>query len=262
VHIVKIERSNCQPVIKALEEDYITHVFAIYDLQYDLEHAIMHAAYENETLNGYVLTYTALDFPSVILECNRRTATKLINYTPKNHFIIHCPPNLLALIQARFPTEKHYVEDWMLVKEGEANSFKSEKTRKLQSENDASRLADLLATREDRPKTNASKCYNLISKMPTYGVFIGDELVSYAGSFIQMPQIWMIGGVYTHPESRNKGYATLATSAVTEEALRNAETAALFARTDNYPAVRAYEKIGYRKIGEKLWIDVGTAMKP
>jgi predicted GNAT family acetyltransferase len=72
----------------------------------------------------------------------------------------------------------------------------------------------------------------------------------------------MIGGVYTHPEHRNKGYSTLATSAVTEEALENAEAAALFVRSDNYPAIRAYEKIGYKKIGEKLWVDVGTGLMP
>ena len=88
------------------------------------------------------------------------------------------------------------------------------------------------------------------------------ELVSYAGSFIQLPQVWMIGGVYTQPTRRNKGYATLATSAITEEALRNAEAAALFVRLDNYPAIGVYEKIGYRKIGEKVWVDVGTGLRP
>jgi predicted GNAT family acetyltransferase len=72
----------------------------------------------------------------------------------------------------------------------------------------------------------------------------------------------MIGGVYTHPTHRNKGYATLAVSKVTEQALRNAEAAALFVRSDNYPAIRAYEKIGYKKIGEKLWVDMGTGLRP
>jgi hypothetical protein len=72
----------------------------------------------------------------------------------------------------------------------------------------------------------------------------------------------MIGGVYTRPDHRNKGYATLATSAITREALEKSESAALFVRSDNYPAIRAYEKIGYEKIGEKLWVDVGTGRKP
>jgi predicted GNAT family acetyltransferase len=95
-----------------------------------------------------------------------------------------------------------------------------------------------------------------------YGVFTQKKLVSYAGSFLQLPQVWMIGGVYTHPDYRSKGYATLATSTVTEEALNNASVAALFARSDNVPALKAYSKIGYRKIGNKVWVDVGTGMKP
>jgi predicted GNAT family acetyltransferase len=98
--------------------------------------------------------------------------------------------------------------------------------------------------------------------MPIYGVFKEGQLVSYAGSFIQLPQVWLIGGVYTDPEHRNRGYATLATSAITEEALKTAEAAALFARSDNRPAIKAYEKIGYKKIGEKVWVDVGTGLKP
>jgi predicted GNAT family acetyltransferase len=102
----------------------------------------------------------------------------------------------------------------------------------------------------------------LIGKQPIYGVFVNDEIVSYAGSFIQLPQVWMIGGVYTNPKHRNKGYATLATSAVTQEALENAKTAALFVRSNNHPAIRIYENIGYKKIGKKLWIDMGTGIKP
>ena len=72
----------------------------------------------------------------------------------------------------------------------------------------------------------------------------------------------MIGGVYTHPGYRNRRYATLATSAITDEALGKSDAAALFARSDNYSAIRAYEKIGYRKIGERLWVDVGIGIRP
>ncbi|MDI6904411.1 MAG: GNAT family N-acetyltransferase [Candidatus Bathyarchaeia archaeon] len=107
---------------------------------------------------------------------------------------------------------------------------------------DASKLAMLLSSREERPRGTVKKYIERISKMPLYGVLVNGELVSYAGSFIQLPQVWMIGGVYTHSNHRNKGYAALATSAVTEEALKHAETAALFVRSDNYPAIRVYEK--------------------
>jgi GNAT superfamily N-acetyltransferase len=259
--VEKIVEGNKQNVINSLRSDVIRHVFAFYDIQYEPERTIMYAAFENSHLKGYILIYTAPDFPSVILESEMGIAEKLVEYAPENHFIMHVQPDLLPIVKGKFPNAKHYVEDWMVVKKGQARFFKSEHVRKLGGENDASRLGILLSSREDRPK-RTKKFLDWISNMPIYGVSINSELVSYAGSFIQLPQVWMIGGVYTHPNHRNKGYATLATSAVTEEALKHAETAALFVRSDNHSAIRVYEKIGYEKTGEKLWVDVGTGLKP
>ena len=260
--IEKVDESNKKGIIDFLKANVIKHVFALYDLQHDPNHTIMHAALENGNLKGYILIYTALQFPSVILECENNFATQLLEYAPKNLFIIHAPPETLPVIKSKFKDAKHYIENWMLVKREEVNFFKSDFVRRLHSENDTHKLFTLLSSRQDRRAGTLQNSLELIRKMPTYGVFIKNELVSYASSFLQLPEVWMIGGVYTHPNHRNKGYATLATSAVTEEALKNSESAALFVRSDNYPAIRVYEKIGYRKIGEKLWVDVGTGMKP
>jgi predicted GNAT family acetyltransferase len=260
--IEKVNKDNKQRVIASIRSDVIKHVFAFYDIQHEPEKTTMYAAFENEELKGYVLIYKGLDFPSVDLECEEDIAEKLMAYVSENHFIMHTKSNLLSIVKRKFPDVKHYVENWMLIKKGQTNFFKSPNIRRLCTEDDASRFHLLLSTREERPKGTVSRCMDMIAKMPIYGVFLEDELVSYAGSFIQLPQVWMIGGVYTHPDYRSRGYATLATSAVTEEALRNAEAAALFVRSDNYPAIKAYEKIGYKNIGEKLWIDVGTGMKP
>jgi RimJ/RimL family protein N-acetyltransferase len=259
--IEKIGQNNEERLIDSIKADVIKHVFAFYDIQCEPEYTTVYAAFENDNLTGYILIYAALDFPSVVLECERTTAEKLLEHAPKNHFIMHVPPNLLPVIETKFSSAKHYVEDWMLVKKGDADFFKSERVRRLLSPDDSSQLAVLLSSREDRPK-RTKKFMDWISKTPLYGIYVDSELLSYAGSFIQLPQVWMIGGVYTHPNHRNKGYATLATSAITEEALKHAEAAALFVRSDNYSAIRVYGKIGYRKIGEKLWVDVGTGLRP
>jgi len=260
--IEKVKENNRQRVIDSLRLDVLRHVFAFYDIQHEPDCTTMYAAFENGSLKGYILIYTALEFPSVILECETDTAEKLVHYAPENHFIMHVPLNLLPIIKRKFPRAKCYVEDWMLVKSDDAIFFRSKLLRRLRTEDDASKLAMLLSSRKGRTTGTVKKYVELISKQPIYGVFVNGELISYAGSFIQLPQVWMIGGVYTHPKHRSKGCATLATSAVTEEALKNAEAAALFVRSDNYSAIKIYEKIGYKKIGEKLWIDAGTGMKP
>jgi len=253
--IEKVDDKNRKLIMDFIKGDVVKHVFAYYDVQYDPEHTIAYAALKDNSLEGYILVYTALEVPSVILECGNDIAEALINYAPKNHFIMHCPPNLLHVAK-RFLHLKHYFENWMLVRKESAKYVKSELVRRLNLEEDATSLRNLLSTRKDRPAGTTEKYLDWIRKMILYGVFVDDELVSYAGSFLQLPQVWMIGGVYTHPHHRNKGYSTFATSAVTEEALKHAEAAALFVRSDNYPAIRVYEKIGYKKIGEKLWVDV------
>jgi RimJ/RimL family protein N-acetyltransferase len=259
--IVSVDKTNRQWVVDQLRLDVITHVFAFYDLQYDQENTTMRLAVENSDLRGYILTYHALDFPSVVLECNSGDAAKLLEYAPRDKFIMHAPQHLLPIIESKFPESTHYVENWMLVKKGKAKFFQSDHVRRLK-EADGSKLASILSSRKDRPNQPEKRYSDWIKKKPMYGVFVNGELVSYAGSFIQTSEVWMIGGVYTPPDHRNKGYATLVTSAITREALEKSEAAALFVRSDNYPAIRTYAKIGYEKISEKLWVDVGTGRKP
>lgn len=259
--IEKVDKNNMQKVLDCLKSDIIRHVFAYYDIQHEPEHTTMYAAFENNSLKGYILIYTATEFPSVNLEGEPDAAQVLLGYTPKNHFIMHTQPKLLPIIKNRIPSEKHYLENWMMVKKGKASFFRSKHVRRLEF-GDASNLAMLLSSHENRPTRTVGKCLDWINKMPLYGVFVNNELVAYAGSFIQLPQVWMIGGVFTHPNHRSKGYSTLATSAVTEEALKNAEAAALFVRSDNISAINVYEKISYKKIGEKLWVDIGTGLRP
>jgi ribosomal protein S18 acetylase RimI-like enzyme len=262
IRIEEISEKNEPILLEYIKSDIVKHVFAVNDIQNDPQHTTVYIAFENGDLKGYILIYTAADVPSVILECEENVAQILFEHAPSNNFIVHAPPNLLPAIKRRFPDAKHYVEDWMLAKKDEARFFKSEFVRRLRTEEDALKLANLLLSRKDRPLNSLKKYIDWIGRMPIYGVFMEDRLVSYAGSFIQLPQIWFIGGVYTDPEHRNKGYATLATSAITEEGLKTADAAALFVRSDNHPAIRTYEKIGYRKIGEKVWVDVGTGLKP
>ena len=262
IDIELVNEKNRDRILRIIKTDVIQHVFAVYDIQNDQEHTTTYAAFEGEKLKGYILIYTGTDIPSVVLECEEDVEEDLLKHAPADNFIIHTLVNLLPAIKKRSPAAEHYVEDWMLVKKESARFFESNQVRRLQTEQDASSLADMLLTRKDRPENTLKKYVEWISRMPMYGVFDGNELVSYAGSFIQLPQVWFIGGVYTDPNHRNRGYATMATSAVTQEALRKSEAAMLFVRTDNYPAIKAYEKIGYRKIGEKLWVDIGTGLKP
>ncbi|HDM23896.1 MAG TPA: GNAT family N-acetyltransferase, partial [Candidatus Bathyarchaeota archaeon] len=88
-----------------------------------------------------------------------------------------------------------------------------------------------------------------------YGIFENGKLVSVAHTYVRLPEIWVVGGVYTRPEYRGRGYATSVTSAVTRDAVQSGAVAMLHVAEDN-PAYRIYERIGYREIARKKWIIV------
>lgn len=73
--------------------------------------------------------------------------------------------------------------------------------------------------------------------------------VSFTGFNATMPDCVQIGGVFTPPDLRSKGYARAAVALHLDEARKNGATRAiLFASGE--PAARAYRGIGFEHIGE------------
>ncbi len=94
----------------------------------------------------------------------------------------------------------------------------------------------------------------IISKWRYYGLFINRLLVSIACRYIALPDVWIIGDVFTHPNFRGKGYAKIVTSAITRDAVMSGAKALLHVREDNVPAIKVYRRLGYKVIRRRLWI--------
>lgn len=77
--VIEVNESNKQRIIEFLKEDAVKHVFALYDIQHDLANTKIYLALKNEALDGYLLIYTAMAFPSVILEGKMDAAKTLIS---------------------------------------------------------------------------------------------------------------------------------------------------------------------------------------
>ncbi len=95
-----------------------------------------------------------------------------------------------------------------------------------------------------------------------FGMRVGTELVSVASLVSRLPRMAAVMGVETRVGFRGKGYGTAVTSAATGEGLKHSESCMLFVRSDNFGAIRIYKKLGYRKVGEELWVDFGTGLVP
>ena len=99
-------------------------------------------------------------------------------------------------------------------------------------------------------------------RRPVFAIIRDGRIVSLALIFLSTPDVAFVGGVYTVPELRNRGLATSVTSMATEEALRLSGLAALIVRADNAPAIRVYEKVGYRPYRRIKWVCVGVDYPP
>ena len=104
------------------------------------------------------------------------------------------------------------------------------------------------ATRREEVEVNLTRS---IVEETSYVLLDRGELVSMTGFTSEVAQVVQIGGVWTPPELRGRGYAR---SAVARHLLsardRGVERAILFTAQDNHPAQRAYEALGFEKIGD------------
>lgn len=84
------------------------------------------------------------------------------------------------------------------------------------------------------------------------GHLVDGRLVAVAGTHSISPSagIAVVGNVFTHPQHRGHGYATLVTSAVTAELLRTLRDVVLSVDPSNTPAVQAYRTLGYVPVDE------------
>jgi len=90
-----------------------------------------------------------------------------------------------------------------------------------------------------------------------YGIRVHGQLVSAAGTHVINTRegIAVVGNVMTHMDYRGHDFAKMVTSAVTADLLERVADVALNVHTDNYPAVAAYERLGYAqhcKLSERL----------
>jgi RimJ/RimL family protein N-acetyltransferase len=118
---------------------------------------------------------------------------------------------------------------------------------------DLAALQHLYADREPAEESSAFFAPSMLERGVYYGIREGDALVSAAGTHILAPTegVAAIGNVYTRRDRRGRGLAARVTGAVVDELLRmEMETVALSVDQRNAAALRAYERLGFRRYCE------------
>lgn len=89
----------------------------------------------------------------------------------------------------------------------------------------------------------------LIHERQSDWVLVDGDLVAYSAFNARLPDVVQIGGVWTPPELRGRGYGrAVVAGSLLDVRARGVGRAVLFAERED--AKRAYHGIGFRKVGE------------
>jgi len=106
----------------------------------------------------------------------------------------------------------------------------------------------------DRPELSASareEIARLHERGSSWVLLDGGRIVAFSAFNAELPEIVQIGGVWTPPELRGRGYGrAVVAGSLLEARRRGVERAVLFTGEDNRSARAAYEALGFRVIGD------------
>jgi ribosomal protein S18 acetylase RimI-like enzyme len=252
-------RLPCTDVIAYLEADEIRNVLDLWYLQEEYRRYRLLVCKINGEIRAHLGTYDTPEAIYTSLGGEIPAAEALLDFLPKKTVLI-TTKELGEVVTRRSKCDIIFPNDLMLIKRGEENLALPDRAVKL-------------SVKDDVQYSEFGSSFN-IRNMPMewirevlatdtiFGVFVGDELVSVASLVGRLPNITAIAGVETKPEFRGKGFGSMVVSAAVEEGLRRSKTCTLFVRQNNGPALGIYRKIGFKKVAEMLWMDIGTDLVP
>jgi GNAT superfamily N-acetyltransferase len=262
--LVESARDLSDELRSYLSLDPIGNAFALHDLSHEPDRTELWIARVKGQLRAHLLVYDAHEFGVKWVHLSGRpdATEELLAHIPARKAVVITDPALGPQIASRFETSGLYPEEIMVAERESARPTTSNLAVRLTGTN-AEEYARLVVPSVFRLNEKVLELNRRhLNEEVVYGVFVDGVLVSVAGTSVRTPRAWIVGGVETLPSHRRKGYATEVTSAVTKEALGGAERAGLYVRKDNDAAIRVYERLGYRKVGERVWIDLGTGLAP
>jgi GNAT superfamily N-acetyltransferase len=244
-------------VIAYLERiDPIRYSADIHNLKWERDYLDFYVCKgEHGEIKSHVSMFKASEATYVSIYGDDEPSIKpLVGMIPKSHAIVEASPQTAEFIGKWIAPTASSKDSWMIVKRGEEKLVSPDAAKRLSVEN-----AETCAQFPSWP-ISAEWARVRLARDHVFGIFDEGKLVSVASVIARTPQTALLAGVETLEPYRGKGYATMAVSAATRDALKESETASLFVRSDNGPAIKIYEKLGYRKIGEGVWLDLGTGL--
>ncbi len=131
-------------------------------------------------------------------------------------------------------------------------------------ESDAEQSISLSSTVEPNSVTHdaltAEKLF--LRERETYGIYLGDILVTRGSIMASIRNYSSVGGFVTHPDYRKMGLASALVSYICNIVQDRGQIPFLTVRDDNFVAISLYSKLGFELREELLFFDFNSRVVP
>ncbi len=244
--IVTLSDDLVDDVLSILAEDSLSNIVMIADCTQLREWCDVRVLIREGSIDAVFSLYSDLDFLATAFWCRDVESLRQVmaDYSERlvgKEFVAICTKDQLG----------QFSEACVILKPIEERQMIADRTTKLQcdceakpvklSMKDAEQLKELY-----RLSSIPAWTPNAMNLGPFYGMVEDDgKITSVAGVHYVTPYGTEIGNIATHPDHRRKGYAAACLKAVVEDVLEISELVILHYYSDNTPAQRLYEKMGF-----------------
>ena len=248
-------------ILKKLSENPIENAWAIQDL----------TVWPGRTKIFFTETPTGLSYllisghpsqdrhPMIILNDSGGNVETLFKHLPAVPFVIReSRASILSKVRPLYPDAYIYLEQRMDLKKTSAKLVASTKARRLVEE-DSLKLGQL----QGAPPQVAPQMKMWIQGAVIMAIFEDEKIVSMGTTIVRTQDVWDLAAIKTHPDYRQRGYASEVVSALAAEAFKNkVNTVSLTVLKNNAVAIKTYSNLGFQPQEDRVWIDIGTGAKP
>lgn len=256
---VETVREPTADVLSYLQSNVVRNVLDIWSLTHERGRYELTVCRTGNEVKAHLGVYDAPEAKYTNLGGEIEAAETLLPFIP-DKTVLTIPPDLGKLVSSKVTHGAVYQEDFMVVERGQERLDNPESATRLMPA-DAAEYSTF-GSSFNVEETSQEWARDRLENNAIFGVFCDSRLVSMASLAAWLPKMAVILGVETKKEFRKRGFGRSAVSAAVREALVRSEACSLFVRSDNHEAIRLYRALGFRKVGDELWIDIGTGIIP
>jgi ribosomal protein S18 acetylase RimI-like enzyme len=251
-------RGEQDDVLAYLKADLVHNVLEVWSLKYESNRHELYVHRDDGGITAHLSIYHSPEADYIAIGGDESAASRLVHLVPKRAIVL-LSQGAFAEADDRLRSGTVYKSNLMLLERGQERLIHPELAVRL-TQNDAEEYAGF-GPSFTGPPSPLEWARERLGREATYGVFDG-KLVSVATTIVPLEEMAVVIGVETKEGYRGKGYGSSVTSAATREGLARAEKCLLGVSSDNAGAKSIYGRLGFRKVSELLWVDVGAALSP